>query len=139
MRTIFTSLSLAALTSLTLATSAFAAAPSSDAITSCNAKRGCEAKFCHIQLELDQARAAGNTRKATGLEKALSEAKSSCTAESLAADRARDVKEKEAKVQERRDDLADAQKNGKARKIERAQKKLQDAQDELKKAQSQDQ
>lgn len=139
MRTVLTSLTLAALTSLTLATSAFAAAPSAEAIASCNAKRGCEAKFCHIQLELDQARAAGNTRKAAGLEKALSEAKSSCTAESLAADHARDVKEKEAKVQERRDDLATAQKDGKARKIERAQKKLQDAEAELKKAQSEGQ
>ena len=137
MRASLTSLTLAALASLTVATSALAAAPSSDAIASCNAKRGCEAKFCHIQLELDQARTAGNTRKAAGLEKALSEAKASCTDESLAADRARDVKEKEAKVQERRDDLASAQKDGKARKIERAQKKLQEAEAELKKAQAQ--
>lgn len=139
MRPVLTSLALAALTSLTLTTSVFAAAPTSDAIASCNAKRGCEAKFCHIQLELDQARAAGNTHKTAGLEKALAEAKSSCTAESLAADQARNVKEKEAKVQERRDDLAAAQKGGKARKIERAQNKLQAAEAELKKAQAEGQ
>ncbi len=100
----------------------------------CASATGCEAKFCRIQAELSQAQAAGNKRRADGLRSALAQARATCTPESLQADYARDVAEKEAKVGEREAELREAKTDGKARKIEKAEKKLQEAQRELEEA-----
>ena len=97
----------------------------------CAAATGCEAKFCRIQADLDHAQAAGNTRRADGLRTALKQARASCTPESLQADYARDVSEKESEVGAREADLREARSDGRARKIEKAEKKLREAQQEL--------
>lgn len=97
----------------------------------CQTATGCEATFCNIQAQLTQAEAAGNTRRADGLRRALAQARASCTPESLQADHARELAEKEEDVREREQDLRDARQDGRARKIERAKKKLREAQEAL--------
>jgi len=100
----------------------------------CAATTGCEAKFCRIQLELDQAQTAGNKRRADGLRTALAQARASCTPESLKADQAREIAEKEQEVSERESEVREARAGGKARKIDKAEKKLREAQQELQEA-----
>jgi len=104
------------------------------ATTECAGKKGCEAKFCRIQTEIDQARANGNTRKEEGLKKALQEARDSCTEQRLAADRAEELRDAQDEVKEREQDLREAKEDGRQRKIERAERKLKEAQDELEEA-----
>lgn len=97
----------------------------------CQTATGCEAKFCSIQAQLTQAEAAGNTRRADGLRRALAQARASCTPQSLQADYAREVAEKEEEVREREQDLREARQDGRARKIDRAEKKLREAREAL--------
>lgn len=101
------------------------------------AATGCEAKRQNIEQQIDYARTQGNSHRVAGLEKALSEAKANCTDEGLRAERKSDVLKKEQKVEERRQELAEAQADGRADKISKKQQKLEEAQAELDEAKSQ--
>ncbi|MHC9003533.1 DUF1090 domain-containing protein [Enterobacter adelaidei] len=95
---------------------------------------GCEAKRQDIVQQIDYARAHGNSHRIAGLEKALSEVNANCTDEGLLAERESDVRKKEQKVKERRQELAEAQADGRADKIIKKQQKLEEAQAELNEA-----
>ncbi|HEQ3521790.1 TPA: DUF1090 domain-containing protein [Citrobacter freundii] len=95
---------------------------------------GCEAKRQSIEQKLDYARVYNNDHHIAGLEKALSELNANCTDERLRADREADVHKKEQKIEERRQELAEAQANGRTDKIIKKQHKLEEAQAELEEA-----
>jgi hypothetical protein len=97
---------------------------------------GCDAKRQNIEQQIDYARKYGNTYRVTGLEKALSEVNANCTDEGLRAERESDVRKKELKVEERRQELAEAQTDGRADKISKKQRKLEESQAELDEARS---
>lgn len=101
------------------------------AIQDCSALRSCAAKFCHIENDIAAAQANGNTRREAGLRRALSEARDSCTDESLRKDRLQAIDERKEEVQEREEDLAEARSEGKQDKIAKAQRKLEEAQADL--------
>ena len=109
------------------------AAPAA-AIQDCSALRSCAAKFCHIENDIAAAQANGNTHREAGLRRALSEARGSCTDESLRKDRLQAVDERKEEVQEREEELAEARAKGKQDKINKAQRKLEEAQADLKDA-----
>lgn len=97
---------------------------------------GCEAKRQNIEQQIVYARTHGNNHRIAGLEKALSELNANCTNEGLRAERESDIRKKERKVEERRQELAEAQTDGRKDKISNKLRKLEQAQGELKEARS---
>lgn len=116
---------LLALPIIALSSTAFAASQSET----------CATKQQEIQTQLDYAQQHNNKNQINGLQKALSESKANCTDASLKADNARHVTEKQQKVQEREQELKEAQATGDNEKIAKKQKKLDEAQTELREAQ----
>lgn len=92
---------------------------------------GCEAKKADIQQQIDYAKAHSNAHRVAGLEKAYSEVVAHCTDESLKAEREADVREKQQKVADRTQELAEAKASGRADKIQKKADKLADAEQEL--------
>lgn len=97
---------------------------------------GCEGKKHDIEQQMDYASANGNKHRVAGLQKALSELNANCTNAGLRAERESDVRKKERKVEERRQELAEASADGREIKIRNKQEKLKEAQDELNEARS---
>ena len=104
-------------------------------VQAANPATGCEAKKQDIQQELAMAREHDNAARIAGLEKALRENDAHCTDSGLLKARQDKVAEKQLKVQEREQDLREAQAKGRSDKIDKQQRKLNDARAELKKAQ----
>lgn len=109
-------------------------APTCSALAASQAATGCEAKRLNIEQQIDYARTYGNSHRVSGLEKALSELNANCTDEGLRAERESDVRKKERKVEKRRQELAEAQADGRQDKISKKQQRLEEAQDELNEA-----
>ena len=108
--------------------------PAFSALAASQTATGCDAKRLNIEQQIDYARTHGNSHRISGLEKALSELNANCTDEGLHAERESDVSKKEQKVEERRQELAEAQADGRTDKINKKQKKLEEAQAELNEA-----
>ncbi|WP_336778478.1 DUF1090 domain-containing protein [Pantoea sp. USHLN256] len=104
-------------------------------VQAANPATGCEAKKQDIQQELAMAREHGNAARIAGLEKALHENDAHCTDSGLLKASQDKVAEKQLKVQEREQDLREAQAKGRSDKIDKQQRKLNDARAELKEAQ----
>lgn len=104
-------------------------------VQAANPVSGCAAKKQDIQQELAMAREHGNPARIAGLEKALREASEHCTDSGLLKARQEKVVEKQLKVQEREQDLQEAQAKGRSDKIAKQQRKLAGAREELKQAQ----
>lgn len=91
----------------------------------------CAKKIENIQQELDQAQRQNNARKARGLEKALSEARTNCVDDQLEKSHQKKVAEKREKVEERENELLEKVEKGDPDGIAKAQRKLGEAQQEL--------
>jgi hypothetical protein len=115
--------------SITLAASAFVLSGAIQAATTCADKQQA------IQQQIGYANLHGNTQQAAGLQKALSETREHCTEQGLRADLEDQVRQKQRKVMERQDELAEARASGKPDKIAKKQRRLSEAQDELQAAQ----
>ncbi|MDM9558971.1 MULTISPECIES: DUF1090 domain-containing protein [Bordetella] len=120
---------------LAAAAALLAGAPGAQAAQDCTALRGCAAKFCHIENDIAAAQAQGNSRREAGLRRALSEARGSCSDESLRAERQQAVAEHREKVREREAELAEERREGDQDDIDKALRKLHEAQEELRQAQ----
>lgn len=94
----------------------------------------CADKEQRIMERLQRAEAAKNQGQVRGLNKALQEMRDNCTEKGLAAERQQRIAESEAEVQERRDDLAEAIRDGDKDKIEKREGKLTEALQELNEA-----
>lgn len=91
----------------------------------------CADKEQRILERLQEAEAADNQGQVRGLNKALAEMRDNCTEEGLAAERQERIAESEAEVKERREDLAEAIRDGDQGKIEKREGKLAEALKEL--------
>ncbi|RYF26525.1 MAG: DUF1090 domain-containing protein [Comamonadaceae bacterium] len=120
--TAFTRMLVATATALTF--SSMAAAQQAD-------PSECEQKRAGVTAEVEEAKAAGQTDRVRGLERALAEIKVSCTEPGQKAKRDRRVSQKEKDVTKRQHELEEAQRDGNADKIAKRQAKLKEAQDEL--------
>ncbi|WP_193073581.1 DUF1090 domain-containing protein [Pseudomonas sp. FME51] len=104
--------------------------------TPANDPETCADKEQRIMERLQRAEAAKNQGQVRGLNKALQEVRDHCTEEGLAAERQRRIAESEAEVEERREDLAEAIRDGDKNKIEKREGKLAEALKELDEAQA---
>ncbi|MFJ7882349.1 DUF1090 domain-containing protein [Pseudomonas sp. NPDC096917] len=95
---------------------------------------GCAAKKQAITLQLEQARAHGNSDQAAGLEKALSEVNANCTDAGLKKERENKVLEAKHEVSKRQADLDKAMKKGDPEKIDKRKTKLAESRKELQEA-----
>ena len=92
---------------------------------------GCAAKKHEIEQQIEFARKHNALSRISGLEKALNEVTEHCTDSDLLQQRQAKVAEKQMKVREREQELAQAQASGRPGKIEKRQQKLDDARQEL--------
>lgn len=95
---------------------------------------GCAAKKQAITLQLEQARAHGNSNQVAGLEKALSEVNAHCTDAGLRKERENKVLEAKHEVSKRQADLDKAMKKGDPEKIDKRKNKLAESRKELQEA-----
>lgn len=92
--------------------------------------KGCAAKVANIQKELAMAKSKGQTRKARGLEDALSAAEK-CDDGALLAEREKKVRNATDKVSEREAELKEEEREGKSKDIAKARRKLAEAEQAL--------
>lgn len=92
---------------------------------------GCAAKRQAISIQIEQAKAHGNSAQQTGLEKALSEVTANCTDASLKKERENKVLDAKHEVSRRQADLDKAMKKGDADKINKRKDKLAESRKEL--------
>ncbi|PQZ94048.1 MULTISPECIES: DUF1090 domain-containing protein [Pseudomonas] len=95
---------------------------------------GCAAKRQAISLQIEQAKAHGNSAQQAGLEKALSEVTTHCTDASLKKERENKVLDAKHEVSRRQADLDKAMKKGDAEKINKRKDKLAESRKELQEA-----
>ena len=95
---------------------------------------GCAAKKQAITVQLEQARAHGNSDQVAGLEKALSEVNAHCTDAGLKKERENKVLEAKHEVSKRQADLDKAMKKGDAENIDKRKTKLAESRKELQEA-----
>ncbi len=95
---------------------------------------GCAAKRQSIGIQIEQAKAHGNTDQQAGLEKALSEVTDHCTDAALKKERENKVLEAKHEVSRRQADLDKAMKKGDAEKINKRKEKLAESRKELQQA-----
>ena len=95
---------------------------------------GCAAKKQAITLQLEQARAHGNSNQVAGLEKALSEVEAHCTDAGLRKECENKVLEAKHEVSKRQADLDKAMKKGDPEKIDKRKNKLAESRKELQEA-----
>lgn len=104
------------------------AAPKEQSLT------GCAAKRAEIAGKLDAAQARGDQKAVAGLQTALDKAKTYCTDNGLAQQRAQRVIDAEKEVSRREKDLRKAMDKGDAEKLEKRKTKLAEARAELEQA-----
>ena len=92
---------------------------------------GCAAKRQAISLQIEQAKAHGNSDQQAGLEKALSEVTANCTDAALRKERENKVLDAKHDVSRRQADLDKAMKKGDADKINKRKDKLAESRKEL--------
>lgn len=106
-------------------------APTFSTLAAPQTTTGCAAKRQNIEQQIEYARAHGNAHRVEGLNIALSELNANCTDEGLRVERESDVRKKERKVAEARQELLEAQADGRQDKIDKRQRKLAEDQAEL--------
>lgn len=111
--------------------SAFAVFLSLSVVNSAQAAETCAAKREAIEQEIQSAEKYGNSYKLAGLQKALDEVKTHCTAAGVKADAQKDVSKLEQKLANKQNDIKNvtqdlkrAEEQGKSKKVEKYQKKL---------------
>lgn len=95
------------------------------------APEGCAARKAALEREIDLARQYGNTRRVQGLERALAEVSTHCTAAGMRADLLEDVTDKKEALSERERELDEAISKGDTERIVRRAQKLEEAREEL--------
>lgn len=91
----------------------------------------CEAKRADIEAQLSQAKSSGRSHEVAGLNKALAANQARCTDASLAKERDARIRDAQRKVKAREKSLAEAERKGDAEKIAARQAKLEQARGDL--------
>lgn len=101
------------------------------AASDCTQLKGCEKKFCEIELQLADAREHNNKRQVAGLTKSLENSKQNCTNQSLRDDLLKKIADAKSDLADYEDDLAKAEKSGKPQKIVKYKSKIAEEQAEI--------
>jgi len=94
------------------------------ASTDCHSLKGCQKKFCEIEMQIKTAQENDNDRKEDGLKKALSEAKKHCTDNNLKNYLVKEIEEINEEIAEYESDLKEAEEYGKTDKVHKYQEKI---------------
>ncbi len=109
-----------------VATALSVAAPLACAAASCDAMDPCAARECRIDAEIAQAKAKGNDRQLTSLERSRAELVH-CDTEGLKQKRKVALEQAQRRIDQRAADLEKAEAIGNASKIKKAHRKLESA------------
>lgn len=97
----------------------------------------CQQKEHEIQREIELARQHDNSRRVTGLERALTEARADCTDEKLKAAHQEKIKNRQQEIAEREQELQEARQEGADQdKIAKRERKLEEARQALQQLQA---
>ena len=98
----------------------------------CDEVKGCERKFCEIERQIIVAQKNNNTRRESGLRKALEEAKANCTDQGLRKDLIRDIEDAKEDIAEYQADLTESEQDADAKKVRKYQDKIEEKEKEIK-------
>jgi hypothetical protein len=101
----------------------FAAALPAFAAPSCDTMDPCAAKACRLDAEIEVAKAKGNTKALTGLERTRAEL-THCSDDGLKQKRKVALEQAQRRIDQRETELKTAQAGGDAAKIKKAERKL---------------
>lgn len=99
---------------------------------SCSALKGCEQKFCEMEIQLNMAKQTGDTNQITGLQMALDNARTSCSDTRLKDALTAKLAEANQDLVRYQADLQQAQQDGKQDKVLKYRKKLEETTAEIK-------
>lgn len=99
---------------------------------SCSALKGCEQKFCEMEIQLNMAKQTGNTDQVAGLQMALDNARTSCSDTKLKDTLAAKLAEANQDLVRYQADLQQAEQQGKKDKVVKYKKKLEETTSEIK-------
>jgi hypothetical protein len=102
------------------------AAPPAPAAESCDALAPCAAKACRLNAEIARAKAKGNTRQLTALERQRAEV-AHCSDDGLKQKRKVALEQAQRRVDQREAELKKAEAAGDAARIKKAQRKVESA------------
>lgn len=102
------------------------------AATDCAQRKGCERKFCEIEVQLAYAYEHNNKEQISGLKKSLENSKKYCTNQSLENDLTTKVAKVKSDLADYEMDLAQAEKSGKTEKARKYKRKIAEKRAELK-------
>jgi hypothetical protein len=101
----------------------FAAAAPAFAASSCDSMDPCAAKACRLDAEIAVAKAKGDTRKLSGLERTRAEL-THCSDDGLKQKRKVALEQAQRRIDQREAELKNAEASGDATKIKKAERKL---------------
>jgi chromosome segregation ATPase len=98
---------------------------------SCSALKGCEQKFCEMEIQLNMAKQTGDNNQISGLQMALDNAKTSCSDSRLKDALTAKLAEANQDLVRYQADLQQAEQDGKKDKIVKYKKKLEETTSEI--------
>lgn len=99
---------------------------------SCSALKGCEQKFCEMEIQLNMAKQTGNTDQVAGLQMALDNARTSCSDTRLKDALTAKLAEANQDLVRYQADLQQAEQQGKKDNVMKYKKKLEETTSEIK-------
>jgi uncharacterized membrane protein (DUF106 family) len=101
------------------------------AVEDCEQLKGCQAKICHLEQQIEMAKQHNNHAKLEGLNTALNEVRSHCTDASLKEKIQEDMDKVREDIEEYKKDLAEANAENKSDKISKYQTKISEKESDL--------
>lgn len=89
-----------------------------------NAASSCATREAQLQKQIAYAQAAGNYHEVLGLKKALAEVKAHCTPASVAKDTQKEIRKLQEKIADKREDIADVQRDLRKAQLKGDRKKV---------------
>lgn len=99
---------------------------------SCSALKGCEQKFCEMEIQLNMAKQSGDNNQVAGLQMALDNARTSCSDTRLKDALTAKLAEANQDLVRYQADLQQAEQQGKQDKVVKYKKKLEETTSEIK-------
>ena len=104
------------------------AATGAPAAPDCAQLKGCEAKACQLERQIEAAQKAGNSAREDGLKTALSKVVDHCSDDSLKDKLQDDIDKSQEEIKEYQRDLDEASNDGRSDKVAKYQRKIEEEQ-----------
>ncbi|WP_233078116.1 DUF1090 domain-containing protein [Rheinheimera soli] len=104
---------------------------------SCSSLKGCELKFCEMEIQLNLAKQTGDNDQVAGLQMALDNARTNCSENKLKDDLTEKLADANKDLVKYQADLQQAEQDGKKDKVLKYRKKLEETSSEIKRLKDQ--